>query len=96
MLLRELGVPFELRLVDRKQGAQHSAEYLRLNPQGLIPVLVDGELVLTETAATRCIWWTGIPSWAGTACGNGGVTGCSTIMVRGCWASATLRSICSY
>ena len=35
MLLRELGVPFELRLVDRKQDAQRSAEYLRLNPQGL-------------------------------------------------------------
>ena len=51
MLLRELGVPFELRLVDRKQDAQRSAEYLRLNPQGLIPVLVDGELVITETAA---------------------------------------------
>jgi len=51
MLLRELGVPFELRLVDRKQNAQRSAEYLRLNPQGLIPVLVDGDLVLSETAA---------------------------------------------
>ena len=51
MLLRELGVTFELRLVDRKQNAQRSAEYLKLNPQGLIPVLVDGGLVLGETAA---------------------------------------------
>ncbi len=51
MLLRELGIPFELRLVDRKTDAQRSPEYLRLNPQGLIPVLVDGDLVLTETAA---------------------------------------------
>ncbi len=51
MLLRELGVPFELRLVDRKSDAHHSAEYLRLNPLGQIPVLVDGDLVLTETAA---------------------------------------------
>lgn len=51
MLLRELGVPFELRLVDRKQNAQRSADYLKLNPQGLIPVLVDGALVLSETAA---------------------------------------------
>ncbi len=51
MALREIGVPFELRLVDRSQDAQHSAEYLKLNPNGLIPVLVDGNLVLFETAA---------------------------------------------
>ncbi len=51
MLLRELGATFELRLVDRKLNAQRSADYLKLNPQGLIPVLVDGDLVLSETAA---------------------------------------------
>ena len=51
MLLRELGIPFELRLVDRKQNAQNSQDYLRLNPQGLIPILIDGDLVLSETAA---------------------------------------------
>lgn len=53
MLLRELGVPFELALVDRAQAAHKSAEYLKLNPNGLIPVLVDSDrdLVLYETAA---------------------------------------------
>ena len=51
MLLEELGVPFELRYVDRALDAQKSAEYLKLNPNGLIPVLVDGDLVLYETAA---------------------------------------------
>lgn len=51
VLLRELNVPFELRLVDRTQGAHKSPEYLRLNPNGLIPVLVDADLVLYETAA---------------------------------------------
>ncbi len=51
MMLREIGVPFELRLVDRDQNAQKSAEYLQLNPNGRIPVLVDGDLVLFETAA---------------------------------------------
>lgn len=50
-LLRELGVPFELQLVDRTQNAQKSAAYLALNPNGLIPVLQDGDLVLYETAA---------------------------------------------
>jgi len=55
ILLEELGVPFELQYVDRNQGAHKSAEYLRLNPNGLIPVLVDwrngSELVLYETVA---------------------------------------------
>lgn len=51
VLLRELGLPFELQLVDRAQGAHKAPEYLKLNPNGLIPVLVDGDLVLYETAA---------------------------------------------
>ncbi|MFN0185453.1 MAG: glutathione S-transferase family protein [Aquabacterium sp.] len=51
ILLRELGEPFELALVDRNVNAQKSPEYLRLNPNGLIPVLVQGEQVLYETAA---------------------------------------------
>ncbi len=51
ILLEELGLPFELVLVDRMRDQQKSPEFLRLNPNGLIPVLVDGDLVLYETAA---------------------------------------------
>jgi glutathione S-transferase len=51
LLLEELGVPFELKPVDRANHAHKSAAYLKLNPNGLIPVLVDGDLVLYETAA---------------------------------------------
>jgi glutathione S-transferase len=51
MLLEELGVPFELKRVDRENNAHKSAAYLKMNPNGLIPVLVDGDLVLYETAA---------------------------------------------
>ena len=51
ILLEELGVPFQLRLVDRAHNAHKSPQYLALNPNGLIPVLVDGDLVLYETAA---------------------------------------------
>lgn len=51
VLLRELTLPFELVLVDREHGAHKSPEYLKLNPNGLIPVFEDGDLVLYETAA---------------------------------------------
>ncbi len=51
VLLHELGVPFGLQLVDRHANAHKSPAYLLLNPNGLIPVLVDGDLVLYETAA---------------------------------------------
>jgi len=51
MLLEELGVPYRLELVDRTRGAQKSPEYLKLNPAGLIPVLIDGDIVLPESAA---------------------------------------------
>jgi len=51
VVLHELGVPFELSLVDRTVNAHKGPEYLKLNPNGLIPALVDGDLVLYETAA---------------------------------------------
>ena len=51
MLLREIGAPFELRLVDRDHGAQKSAAYLKLNPNGKIPVLVDDGEAIFETGA---------------------------------------------
>ena len=51
ILLEEIGVPFQRVLVDRMANAHKTPEYLRLNPNGLIPVLVDGDLVLYETAA---------------------------------------------
>lgn len=51
ILLEEIGAPYRLELVDRERGAHKSPEYLKLNPAGLIPVLVEGELALPETAA---------------------------------------------
>ena len=51
MLLEEIGEPFELVLVDRANAAHKSAGYPKLNPNGQIPVLVDGEFVLYEAAA---------------------------------------------
>lgn len=51
MLLEEIGEPYELVFVDRAKAAHKSPAYLKLNPNGQIPVLVDGAFVLYETAA---------------------------------------------
>ena len=51
ILLEEIGAPYERVLVDRTQGVQKTQQYLQLNPNGLIPALTDGDLVLYESAA---------------------------------------------
>ncbi len=51
LLLQELGVAFELVMVDRAHDQHKAPAYLRLNPNGLLPALTDGDLVLYETAA---------------------------------------------
>ena len=51
IVLEELGVPYERVLVQRAQQQHKAPGYLKLNPNGLLPVLVDGDLVLYETAA---------------------------------------------
>jgi glutathione S-transferase len=49
--LEEVGEPYELRYVDIMKGEQKSAALLALNPMGKIPILVDGDAVVTEVAA---------------------------------------------
>ncbi|MFO1413923.1 MAG: glutathione S-transferase family protein [Burkholderiales bacterium] len=51
MVLAQLGIPFELVWVDRENGAHRTEAYRRLNPNGQIPVLVDGGTVVYESAA---------------------------------------------
>lgn len=51
IVLEEIGVPYQRVLVDRAVDEHKKPQYLRLNPNGLIPVLTDGDLVLYETAA---------------------------------------------
>jgi glutathione S-transferase len=53
MALHELSVPFEAILVDRPAGGLRLPDYLALNPQGLLPVLVtaDQDAPLFETGA---------------------------------------------
>ncbi len=51
MALEEAGADYRPVAVNRAAGEQRSAAFLALNPQGLLPVLTDGETVLYETAA---------------------------------------------
>lgn len=51
IFLEELGVQYELVLVDVPNKMTHSEQFLALNPAGRIPVLVEDELVLSETVA---------------------------------------------
>ena len=51
IVLVELGVPFTLVPVDTAAQAHKRPDYLKLNPNGTVPVLVDGALVLYESAA---------------------------------------------
>jgi glutathione S-transferase len=49
--LQELGVDFETIQVNLRAGEHRRPEFLKLNPAGKLPVLVDGDLVLTESVA---------------------------------------------
>lgn len=50
-MLEEVERPYELLLVDIMKGAQKAPDILALNPMGKLPILVDGEAVVTESAA---------------------------------------------
>ncbi len=49
--LKELDADFEYVSVNLAAGEHRHPDFLRLNPAGKLPVLVDGDLVLTESAA---------------------------------------------
>lgn len=53
ILLEEIGKPFEVSLVDTKNNAQYSPEYMAVNPKSKVPALDlgDGGPVLTEFTA---------------------------------------------
>jgi len=49
--LQELGVDFEPIIVNMRAGEHRSPQFLAINPAAKLPALVDGDLVLTESAA---------------------------------------------
>lgn len=50
-LLEEIGVPYALEPVAFDDGSMRAPEFLALNPMGKIPVVTDGDVVITETMA---------------------------------------------
>jgi glutathione S-transferase len=50
-VLEETRARHELVLVDLQKKAHQKPEYLKLNPKGRVPVLADGNFVMTESAA---------------------------------------------
>ena len=51
LLLRQLERPFQLIETDILAGETQTPDFLALNPNGRIPILVDGETVLAESNA---------------------------------------------
>ncbi len=47
----ELGIPYTLHPVDMRQGQQKEAAYLAINPNGHVPAIKDGDLVMWESLA---------------------------------------------
>lgn len=45
------GIAADDQAVDVRAGAQRAPDYLALNPQGLVPALVDGPVVLSQSLA---------------------------------------------
>jgi glutathione S-transferase len=50
-VLEEIGGKYELVPVDLKSKAHQKPEYLKLNPKGRVPVLIDGNFAMTESVA---------------------------------------------
>jgi GST-like protein len=54
IMLEELGLPYELRRIDISKGEQKTPEYLKINPNGRIPAIVDrdeGDFAVFESGA---------------------------------------------
>lgn len=50
-LLEELQVPYENIFLNKSKGELKSQDYLNLNPMGRVPTIVDGHVVLHESAS---------------------------------------------
>jgi glutathione S-transferase len=50
-LLKELGAPYDLKIIDLRAGGTRRPDYLAVNPMGKVPAIVDGDALVTEQVA---------------------------------------------
>jgi len=51
LFLEESGLPYEAIAVDTRNGDQFQPDYLKLNPNGKVPTIVDGETCVFDSNA---------------------------------------------
>ena len=51
MFLEEAGVPYEPMPVDTRKGDQFKPEFLKVNPNGKVPAIVDGDVTVFDSTA---------------------------------------------
>ena len=51
ILLEELGIEYDLQVLNMKAGEQRRPAYLAINPMGKVPALRDGNALITEQVA---------------------------------------------
>lgn len=49
LMLEETGLEYEPVPIDTRTGAQHTPEFLKLNPNAKVPVIVDGDAVVFDS-----------------------------------------------
>jgi glutathione S-transferase len=60
-VLEELGLEYEHIPLDQNSGETRTPQYLALNPSGKIPILVEDDFVLSESAAINAYLASGHP-----------------------------------
>jgi glutathione S-transferase len=50
-MLEEIGEPYDLNLLNLKNGDNRKPDYLKINPMGKVPALRHGNMIMTEVAA---------------------------------------------
>ncbi len=53
-MLQELGIDFDVKMIDIRKGEGQTPQFLAINPLGKIPAIVHGDTVVTEAAAICC------------------------------------------
>jgi len=56
LLLEELGLPYEPIPIDTRKGDQFAPDFLALNPNGKVPVLVDDPDVIFDSNLSVQAW----------------------------------------